>query len=172
MNWYQVDIKKTFRELSVSDAGLTEKEAKERLAHYGPNKLAEEKKVSRLRIIMGQFTSPLIYILLIAAIVTAVFREYVDTGVIISVVLLNALIGYLQEYKAEESVKALQKMVVLKARVFRDGMEKEIHIEWLQTGIIAMAVIIAVAVDKAIRKSRRGVETLGRTDFGVCDLPE
>jgi len=138
MNWYQVDIKKTFRELSVSDTGLTEKEAKERLAQYGPNKLAEEDKVSRLRIIMGQFTSPLIYILLIAAIVTAVFREYVDTGVIVSVVLLNALIGYLQEYKAEESVKALQKMVVLKARVFRDGMEKEIPSEELVPGDIVL----------------------------------
>lgn len=138
MNWYQRDVEKIFHELSASEEGLTEKEAKERLAQYGRNKLAEEEKVSRLRIIVGQFANPLIYILLIAAIITAFFREYVDTGVIVSVILLNAFIGYLQEYKAEQSVKALKKMLVPKARVVRDGTEKEIGSEELVPGDIVV----------------------------------
>jgi Ca2+-transporting ATPase len=127
MNWYQIDSKDSFRKLNTSEEGLTDKEVKERLLQYGPNKLAEEEKINKLKILLHQFTSPLIYILLIAAIVTFLLKEYVDTGVIMVVVLLNAIIGYIQEFKAEESVRALKKMVVPKARVLRDGIEKEIN---------------------------------------------
>lgn len=127
MNWYQIDSKDFFRKLNTSEEGLTDKEVKKRLLQYGPNKLAEEEKINKLKILLHQFTSPLIYILLIAAIVTFLLKEYVDTGVIMAVVLLNAIIGYIQESKAEESVRALKKMIVPKARVLRDGIEKEIN---------------------------------------------
>lgn len=127
MNWYQIDSKDSFRKLNTSEEGLTDKEVKERLLQYGPNKLAEEEKINKLKILLHQFTSPLIYILLIAAIVTFLLKEYIDTGVIMAVVLLNAIIGYIQEFKAEESVRALKKMIVPKARVLRDGIEKEIN---------------------------------------------
>lgn len=88
---------------------------------YGSNKLAEEEKISKLKILFHQFTSPLIYILLIAGVVTIFLKEYIDSGVIFAVVILNAIIGYIQEYKAEESVRALKKMVVPRARVIREG---------------------------------------------------
>lgn len=127
MNWYQIDSKDSFRKLNTSEEGLTDKEVRKRLLQYGPNKLAEEEKINKLKILLHQFTSPLIYILLIAAIVTFLLKEYVDTGVIMTVVLLNAIIGYIQESKAEESVRALKKMIVPKARVLRDGIEKEIN---------------------------------------------
>jgi Ca2+-transporting ATPase len=126
MNWYQLDLKDIFRKLQTSDEGLTDKEGKERLKQYGPNKLAEEEKINKLKILLHQFTSPLIYILILAAIVTFLLREYIDTGVIMAVVFLNAIIGFIQEFKAEESVRALKKMIVSNARVLRDGREKEI----------------------------------------------
>jgi Ca2+-transporting ATPase len=127
MNWYQLDLNDIFRKLNTSEEGLTDKEIKERLLKYGPNKLAEEEKINKLIILLHQFTSPLIYILLLAAIVTFFLREYIDTGVIIAVVLLNAVIGYIQEFKAEESVRALKKMIVPSARVLRDSREKDVN---------------------------------------------
>ncbi len=106
-DWYQLHSKDVFEKLNTSDEGLTDKEVKERLVQYGPNRLAEEEKINRFKILPHQFTSPLIYILLIAAIVTFFLTEYIDTGVITAVVLLNAVIGYIQEFKAEKSVRAL-----------------------------------------------------------------
>ncbi|MEW6118305.1 MAG: HAD-IC family P-type ATPase [Nitrospirota bacterium] len=138
MNWYQLDIKHIFQELGGREEGLTEGEVRERLARYGPNKLAEEEKISRFKILLHQFTSPLIYILLIAGVVTILLREYTDAGVIFAVLVLNAIIGFTQEYKAEESVRSLRKMVVPKARVIRDGKESEIHSEELVPGDIVL----------------------------------
>ncbi len=67
MNWYQLDTKEVFKELNTSEKGLTGEEVQDRLAKYGPNKLSAAEKISRLKIIIHQFMSPLIYILLIAA---------------------------------------------------------------------------------------------------------
>ena len=134
MNWYQFEASEILDKFQTSENGLTIEEAKKRLVKYGPNRLAEEEKISRIKILIHQFTSPLIYILLIAGLVTILLQEYIDSGVIFAVVVLNALIGFIQEFKAEKSVKALKKMVVPKARVIRDGKEKEIHSDELVPG--------------------------------------
>ena len=102
MNWYQLDKDEVLNKLKSSLEGLTEEEAKTRLQEYGPNKIAEEKETSKLSIFVRQFTNPLIYIMIIASVITFLFREYIDTGVILFIVLLNAVIGYLQEFKARE----------------------------------------------------------------------
>lgn len=138
MKWYQLSLRDIYHKLETSEKGLTDEEAKNRIARYGPNKLAEQEKISKLKILLHQFTSPLIYILLIAGLVTIFLKEYIDSGVIFAVVILNAIIGYIQEYKAEESVRALRKMVVPKARVLRDGKEKEINSEELVPGDIVI----------------------------------
>lgn len=138
MNWYQLGTKEIFELLKTTENGLNETEVKIRLSQYGPNKLAEEERISKIKIFLHQFTSPLIYILIIAGIVTIFLGEYIDSGVIIAVVMLNAIIGYIQEYKAEESVRALKKMVVPKAKVIRDGFEKEINSEELVPGDIVV----------------------------------
>ncbi len=138
MNWYQLSVKEIFEHLKTSELGLTEEEVKQRLKKYGPNKIAEEEKISKLKILLHQFTSPLIYILLIAGVVTILLKEYIDSGVIFAVVILNAIIGFVQEYKAEKSARALKKMVVPKARVIRDGKEKEVNSEELVPGDIVL----------------------------------
>ncbi len=138
MHWYQRKVDQVFADLNTSEHGLTDSEVKERLQKFGLNKLAEEEKISRLKILLHQFKSPLIYILLIAAIVTTFLQEYKDTGVIAAVLLLNALIGYIQEVKAEKQVRALKKMVVAKARVLRDGKEVEINGEEVVPGDIVL----------------------------------
>jgi Ca2+-transporting ATPase len=138
MEWYRTEAGQALGELASSEGGLSSQEAAHRLARFGPNKLAEQEQISRLQILLHQFTSPLIYILLIAAGVTLLLKEYIDSGVIMSVVLLNAVIGYLQEYKAEESVRALKNLLVAKARVIRDGHEKEIAGHELVPGDIVL----------------------------------
>src|SRR3990167_9012945 len=138
MNWYQIHIKEILQKLGTSEEGLTDNEATKRLKQYGLNKLVEEEKISRLKILLHQFTSPLIYILLVAAVVTALLREYIDTGVIMAVVALNAIIGYMQEYKAEQGVRALKKMLIPRARVLRNGKEKEINSEQLVPGDVVL----------------------------------
>jgi Ca2+-transporting ATPase len=96
----------------------------------------------------------LIYILLIAAVVVAVIEEYKETGVIASVLLLNALIGYIQEFKAEKHVRALKKMEVSKARVLRDGDEQEVNVEELVPGdIIFLASGSRVPADVRLIKT-------------------
>ncbi|MFQ5585876.1 MAG: cation-translocating P-type ATPase [Thermodesulfobacteriota bacterium] len=154
MNWYQLDAREVVKQLKTHDEGLSEDEALQRLQQYGPNQLIEEEKISRIRILIHQFTSPLIYILLIASVVTVFLHEYIDTGVILAVVILNAVIGYIQEFKAEESVRALKKMVVPTARVLRDGKEHEIKSEELVPGdIVLLASGVKVPADTRLIKT-------------------
>ena len=138
MKWYQIDVEADFKKLETSVKGLTEAEAADRIQKYGPNKLAEEGRISRWKLLLHQFTSPLIYILMLAAVVTFFLEEYKDTGVIVAVILLNAFIGYTQELKAENNVRALKKLVVAKARVIRDSRQLEIDREGLVPGVMVV----------------------------------
>jgi magnesium-transporting ATPase (P-type) len=148
MNWYRLDISAVLGKWETSAQGLTASEVNERLKEYGPNRLPDEGRISRLKVIIHQFASPLIYILLIAAIVTTFLKEYIDAAVIVSVVILNAIIGFFQEYKAETSVRALKKMVVARARVMRDGRETEIPSEELVPGdMVLLASGVKVPAD-------------------------
>jgi magnesium-transporting ATPase (P-type) len=138
MDWYKLEIEDLFRRLGVTEHGLTDEEVAERLQEHGLNKIAEDEGISRLKIILDQFTSPLIYILIIAAIVTGFLREFKDMGVIMAVIILNAVVGYFQEYKAEESVRALKQFLVPTARTLRNGREHEINSEELVPGDIVL----------------------------------
>jgi magnesium-transporting ATPase (P-type) len=148
VEWYQLDEKEVFNKLQTLEDGLSEDRAKKLLETHGPNKLPEGKGVSHLKILLHQFTSPLIYILLVAGLVTAILGEYIDTGVIAVVLILNAVVGYFQEYKAETSIRALKSMVVPKAKVVREGREKEVRSEDLVPGdVVLLASGIRVPAD-------------------------
>ncbi len=138
MNWYQLSTDEIFSHLHTSEKGLTEADAKERQARYGLNRLPEERGTGVFVLFMRQFASPLIYILLFAAVITAMLKDIKDTLVISAVLIFNAVIGFAQEYRAEESVKALKKMIVPKARVLREGKEKELNSEELVPGDIVL----------------------------------
>jgi magnesium-transporting ATPase (P-type) len=153
MNWYQLESDRIFKDLNSTESGLTDPEVRERLQQFGHNKLAAEGKISKLKLLVHQFKSPLIYILLIAALVTAFLQEYKDTGVIVGILLINALVGYIQEYKAEKNVRALKKMVVAKARSLRDGKELEVKSEELVPGdIVFLASGSRVPADMRLLK--------------------
>jgi len=138
LSWYKKETQQVFEQLQTSERGLPGEEAKTRLEKEGLNRLPEAKGASPWRLLLHQFISPLIYILLVAAVVTAFLAEYIDTAVIAAILILNAVIGFLQEYKAEKSVRALDRMVVAKARVMRDGAEKEVLSETLVPGDVVL----------------------------------
>jgi len=148
MKWYQMEITSVFSELKSRPEGLTISEVEERRAQHGLNRLPEEEGLSPIQVLLHQFKSPLIYILIVAAVVTALLEEYIDTGVIAAVVILNAIVGFIQEYKAETSVRALKNMVVAKAQVIRDGAKMEIPSEELVPGdIVTLASGAKVPAD-------------------------
>jgi Ca2+-transporting ATPase len=124
--WHTLTVSETLAVLDSSPQGLSTDEADHRLIEYGPNVLDETEPPSPVVIFLRQFRSPLITILLVAAVVTALLQEWIDTSVIMAILLINAVIGFVQERKADASVRALMEMAVPKARVVRDGREMEI----------------------------------------------
>ena len=109
---------------SDSDEGLSVAEVRTRLARFGPNALPEYERRSLLWVVLGQFKSPLIYLLFLAAGIALALGHRSDAIVIFTVVLLNAVIGAFQEGRAERSMEALRKLAVHKARVVRGGQEQ------------------------------------------------
>ncbi|MDJ0823926.1 MAG: HAD-IC family P-type ATPase [Rhodobacter sp.] len=107
--------------LNVSRHGLTRAEAADRLQRLGPNALPHTKPPSAFRVFLRQFASPLIYVLVLAALVSMLIQEWSDAVLIAAVLLVNAVIGTLQEYSAQRAAEALNKLVTTKARVLRDG---------------------------------------------------
>lgn len=143
-NWHAVKKEAVFKKLKTSEDGLSEKEAEIRLERYGKNIIKEEDKLSALRIFFLQFKSWLIYILLAAIIISIVINHYLDASVISAIVLLNATIGFIQQYKAEKSVKELKKLLILKTKILREGVLRVIDSE----DIVAGDVIILRTGDK------------------------
>ena len=107
--------------LGATRLGLSEAEAERRLAVHGPNRLPAGRRRSALMRFALQFHNVLIYVLLAAAFVTALMQHWIDTAVIVAVVVINAIIGFIQEGKAEEAMEAVRNMLSLHATVIRDG---------------------------------------------------
>ncbi len=101
--------------------GLTTEQATRLLAQYGPNALTEKKKQTMLQKLLAQFKDVMVLILIAASVVSAFLGEYIDAGVIIAIVVINAVLGVIQEGRAEKAIEALKKMTSPQARVLRDG---------------------------------------------------
>lgn len=124
--WHSLDREDIEILLDTGPGGLSAAEAVARLKRHGPNRLAESAPPSLLSTLLQQFRSPLIFILLVAVVVTVVLGEHVDAAVIAAVLVLNAGIGLVQERKAEHSVRALMHLVAPRARVIRGGREFDV----------------------------------------------
>ncbi len=109
-----------------------------RLEAHGRNELHEERGIRPATILLRQFRSPLIYILLAAAAVTIALDEYVDAAVIGAVLVFNAVVGFFQEYRAERSLEALRRLARTRARVMRDGREREVDASELVPGDVVL----------------------------------
>jgi len=126
-DWYQQTAEEVIAALETDpEEGLSSAEAKRRLEKVGLNELEERGIKSPWRILWEQFTEVMVVILIIAAIISLVLGEYTDAVAIMAIVVLNAALGYSQEYRAEQAIAALKKMAVPTVRVRRDGQVKEI----------------------------------------------
>lgn len=119
--WHSLPVADALRHLDSSESGLSAEIAAERLRQVGLNQLHEAARVSALHIFLGQFKSIIIWILIVAGIISGVMGELIDALAILSIVILNAGIGLYQEYNAEKSIAALKKMMAPQAKVRRDG---------------------------------------------------
>lgn len=136
MEWYSLSSKEVLKKLASSQKGLTDKEVLRRYDKYGKNILKDVKKSGKFSLLMKQFNSLLIYILILAALVSGFLGHLIDAIVIGSIVLINAVIGFVQEYKAEEIIEKLKRSLQYKVVVLRDGVQKEVDSQMLVPGDI------------------------------------
>jgi Ca2+-transporting ATPase len=136
--WHRLSGDEALARLGSSREGLDEAEAASRLAVHGRNALPEPAGAHPLRVFLHQFANPLIYLLLVAAATSAFLRQYKDAAVIAAVLLINAVIGFVQEHRAERSVRALGRMLVPLARVRRGGREADVESARLVPGDIVL----------------------------------
>ncbi len=130
-NAYQIDFHDLVEELQTSEIWITSNEARLRYEKYWPNAIQSKDKNSALKIFISQFTSPLVIILIAAAIISWLIGESVDAIIICGVVILNALLWFFQEYKADKAIQSLKEMAWLKAKVLRDWEEVLIDVSEL-----------------------------------------
>lgn len=143
MNYYNESIENTLKKLNTTTDGLTESEVDKRIETYGANELVEKKKKSKLKIFFNQFNDMMIIILIIVGIIMGIYgllysKDYTDTIVIAVVVLINAIMGYVQEEKAEVTLEGLKKYSVNNCKVKRNGHIKLIDSKELVPGDIIL----------------------------------
>ncbi|NSW51258.1 MAG: cation-translocating P-type ATPase [Anaerolineae bacterium] len=120
--WYSLKPEDAVNQIkSSSEAGLSSGEAARRLAEYGPNQLAEKRPPTFLEMLLDQFNDFLVIMLIVAAVVSAVLGEYIEAGAIMAIVILNAVLGVVQEGRAAQALAALKKLAAPEAQVLRDG---------------------------------------------------
>ena len=143
-DYYKLSVDETLNELNAAPTGLSSEKAAERLAQYGPNKLKEAEKPGFWKRFLTQLKDPMLLILLAAAGVSALTgalageSEWAETIIILVVVLLNAVLGVLQESKAEAAIEALQTMTAATCKVLRDGKMAVLPSEALVPGDVVL----------------------------------
>ncbi len=137
--WFHLDVEHVLRQLDVSPTqGLSSEEVQRRQLKYGLNAIPKKKQKTPLELFLQQFTQPLVVILLIATVITALLQEWVDSSVIFGVVFVNAVIGFIQESKALKAIEALAKSVASEATVIRDGEKRRIPSVELTIGDVVL----------------------------------
>lgn len=143
-NYHSKPLKEIFSELQTSEKGISIEESKTRLEKFGKNQIKKTHKLRPLKIFLEQFNSFLIYILLIAAVISFLIDNLIDAVVISIIVIVNSIIGFTQQYRAEKSISQLKKLIVSRSKVIRDGRVMEI----LSEEIVPGDILILNAGDK------------------------
>lgn len=136
--YHSLSAEDSLGSLQSSPQGLTEAEVKARLEQFGPNELQEERRITALRIFARQFTSFLTIILIVAAAVSFALGEMLDGGAIAVIIVLNGVLGFIQEYRAEKALEALKQLAAPSARVRRDGAQRVIAASEVVPGDIVL----------------------------------
>ncbi|MCD6429322.1 cation-translocating P-type ATPase [bacterium] len=126
VDYYNINASEATKLLKSSEKGLTKNEAEKRLEEFGYNELQKEKKLTALTIFLSQFKNALILLLIFAGLLSLFLGERIESIAIFGIVFLNAILGFIQEYKAEKAIEALEKISAPTAKVLRDGKEQKI----------------------------------------------
>jgi len=148
--WHHLSQEEAFKALNSRRSGLSSVEVRERLIKYGPNKLKGKKKTPPVLVFLRQFISPLIYVLVIAVIISVIVGHFIDAGVIAGVLIFNAVIGFIQERRAEAAMEALIKMAAPRAKVRRDGKIESLP----ASGIVPGDIVLLETGDKVPADAR------------------
>ena len=159
--WHSIGKNEVLEHLGTAETGLSEGSVAQRLEEYGPNELTETKRISPLKIFLAQFKEAMVVILIIAAIVSAVIatvqgtvEEWFDATVIMIIVFLNAILGFVQENKAEKTMQALKELAAPRAKVIRDGVEMDVPSKDLVPGdVMILATGDKVSADARLLES-------------------
>jgi Ca2+-transporting ATPase len=164
-SWHRHDIETTLSHFGTTRNGLSETVAKERLITYGPNEMEEKKKKSILVMFLEQFKDLMILILLAAAIIAGIIGDLADTLVIMAIVVANAIIGFIQEYRAEEAMAALKAMTAPVATVIRGGVPSRISSAEVVPGdmVLLEAGVIVPADIRLVESSQLKAEEAALT---------
>jgi Ca2+-transporting ATPase len=154
MNWHQKNIAAVIEDLKSSVQGLSSAEAVRRLGEYGPNELREKEKKTSLMMFLDQFKDFMIMVLIAAAVISGFIGELSDTIAIIVIVVLNAVIGFVQEYRAEKAMAALKKMAALSATAIRNGVPEIVSASRLVPGDV-----VVLEAGKIVPADMRLIET-------------
>ena len=138
MNWHMLKKEEVLEKLNSGAEGLSEQEAAERLKKYGRNAIKEGYSLNPAKIFLKQFNSFIIYVLLAAILISVIIAHYIDAYVIAAIVLLNAVIGFVQQYKAEKSIIELRKMFIPTTKVFRGGKLKVVSSQDIVPGDVVL----------------------------------
>ncbi|MBT8357949.1 MAG: cation-translocating P-type ATPase [Deltaproteobacteria bacterium] len=134
MEFHASTSEEVLKHFSSGIGGLDEEVAKKRLSQYGPNEITRKREISPLRIFLSQFNSFIVYILIAAVIISVILHEYIDSAVIIAILIVNAVLGFFQEYRAERAIESLKQMAALQATVIRNGEKKRVNSNELVPG--------------------------------------
>jgi magnesium-transporting ATPase (P-type) len=156
LKFHDLAVDEVLKRLETSREGLSASDAKNRLERFGPNRLEQGKKDNPLLRFLSQFNDILIYVLLASAIGTAYLGQWIDTAVILGVVVINAFIGFIQEGRAEKALEAVKGMLSSESRVLRDGRKVIIPSERLVPGdVVLLSAGDKVPADLRLFKERR-----------------
>ena len=126
MDYYTLNIFESTKSLKSSEQGLTKTEAEKRIREYGYNELQKEKRLAALNIFVNQFKNTLSLLLIFAGFLSLFLGETIESIAMFAIVILNAVLGFFQEYKAEKTLESLEKLSAPTAKVLRDGQEQKI----------------------------------------------
>ena len=137
-SFWSISVTELLNKLQVTANGITTAEAKKRIVSFGTNSLKPQKRSGTFILLIGQFKSPIILILLAATVLSLFLRNFVDASIILSIVIISGLLGFWQEFSASNAVARLLALVQIKVAVLRDGKQVEISIENIVPGDIVI----------------------------------
>jgi len=150
MKFHTASSDDALKHLSSTKYGLREEDAAKRLARFGLNEIRRQREISPFQIFLSQFNSFIVYILIAAVFISFFLREFIDSAVIMAILVINAILGFFQEYRAEKAIESLKKLAALQTTVVREGRKQRVDSSQLVPG----DVIVFEAGDRIPADSR------------------